>query len=87
MVLILGTIRSWLETDRGELEDYEVKEYVLERRRPDPNPRVATYDESMTPAEVMSHDNLQAGEYVLQEIKETGTAGDVIWKEELPTNE
>lgn len=83
MVLILDTIRSWFQTERGEIEDYEVKEYVLERRSPDPNPRVATFDEKMEPETVMQQENHVSGTYVLQEIKETGTAGEVLWQEEL----
>lgn len=83
MVLILDTIRSWLDTDRGEIEEYDVKEYVLERRHPDPNPRVTTFDEELAPEDIMNQESLPSGTYVFQEIKDTGTAGEVLWEAEL----
>lgn len=83
MVLILDTIRSWFQTERGELEEYEVLEYVLERRHPDPNPRVTTFDDPVEPEDVMAQESLPSGSYVLQEIKETGTAGEVVWEADL----
>lgn len=64
-------------------EGYEVEEYVLERREPDPNPRVKTYDERVSPSDVEDDDGLPSGTYLLQEIKTTGTAGEVVWEEEL----
>lgn len=64
-------------------EEYEVDEYVLERREPDPNPRVKTYDELVSPDDVEDDGGLQSGIYLLQEIKTTGTAGEVVWEEEL----
>lgn len=82
---LMDTIRAFLE--EGEPEDYEVAEYVLERRDPDPNPRVTTYDEPVEPEEVEEEDDLPSGEYLLQEVKESGMAGDVVWHEELTFEE
>lgn len=68
------------ETARGDFDDYVVKEYVLERRRPDPTPGVATYNYALTADELLEQEAFPPGEYLLQEIKETGTAGAVIWE-------
>lgn len=87
MASIMDTLRSWLSTDRGELEDYDVEEYVLERRRPKPNPRVRSYNDILSPEEVIQHEDLQDGEYLLQELKTTGTVGEVVWEEELTFDE
>lgn len=83
MASILETIRSWIESD----EEYEVEGYVLERRTPDPNPRVATYETAPSPEEVRQREDLQDGEYLLQELKTTGTVGEVVWEEELTASE
>lgn len=85
-------MRSLVETLRayfglGREEDYEVAEYVLERREPDPNPRVATYDEPVEPEGVESEGDLPSGEYLLQEVKASGMAGDVVWRTELAFEE
>jgi hypothetical protein len=82
---LIDTIREFLED--GEPEEYEVAEYVLERREPDPNPRVITYEELVEPGEVEAEHDLTSGEYLLQEIKESGMAGDVVWREELTFEE
>lgn len=83
MASILETIRSWVETDRTGTDDYEVDGYVLERRHPDPNTRVATYEEELSPEEVSGREDLQDGEYLLQELKPTGSVGEVVWEAEL----
>lgn len=70
-----------------EEKDYEVKEYVLERREPDPEPRVTTYDEVVTPDDVVADGKLPSGKYLLQEIKTSGMAGDVVWEEDLTFDE
>lgn len=82
---LIDTIRGFL--DEGEPEEYEVAEYVLERREPDPNPRVTTYDEYVDPADVEAEGDRPSGKYLLQEIKESGMAGDVVWEEELTFDE
>ena len=82
MAPILDTLRSLIGTDDGT-KDYEVQGYVLERRVPDPNPRVTSYDEALSPEEVTQREDLPDGEYVLQELKTTGSAGEIIWREEL----
>lgn len=83
MASILEAIRSWIGTDPDEMVDYEVEAYVLERRVPDPNPRVVTYDDVLSPEEVREREELQDGEYLLQELKSTGTVGAVVWEAEL----
>lgn len=83
MARIVERIRSWLQTERGGPEDYTVDAYVLERRSPDPNPRVKTFDDIHSPDEVRTEEDLQDGEYLLLELKSTGTVGEVIWEEEI----
>lgn len=85
MAGILDTIRDYLAEDRDD--DYEVDEYVLERREPDPESRVATYDEHVSPEEVEAQGGLPSGEYLLQEVKASGMAGDVVWEEDLEFEE
>lgn len=82
MASIVQTLREYLGGDGGD-DDYEVDEYVLERREPDPEHRVRSYDERVSPREVASDADLPGGVYLLQEIKASGMAGDVVWTEEL----
>lgn len=84
MASIVDTIRDFLRTDRPD-DDYEVDEYVLERKEPDSEHRVRSYDEPVSPEEVAADDDLPDGVYLLQEIKASGMAGDVVWTEELST--
>lgn len=68
---------------RDEAEDYPIAEFALERRDPDPKPRVKTFDYYVHPEEVAAMGDLQSGTYILQEVKPGGQAGEVVWKEEL----
>jgi hypothetical protein len=68
-------------------DDYRVAEFALERRDPDPKPRVKTFDYYVHPEEVAAMSDLPAGTYILQEVKPGGQAGDVVWKEELDFEE
>lgn len=86
MAGIISQIRDVLTSDPVE-EEYEVDEYVLERRYPDPEPRVASYDVPMTPTQIQDEGELPTGTYLLQEIKPSGMAGDVMWEEELSFEE
>lgn len=83
MASIVETLREYLG---GGEDDYEVAEYVLERREPDPEHRVRSYDEQVSPEEVASDPELGSGVYLLQEIKASGMAGEVVWTEELSTD-
>lgn len=83
MANLLDRFLSWLTTERGGPNEYTVEAYILERRDPDPNPRVTTYDEILSPETVEQQEEFQDGEYLLLELKTTGTVGDVIWEEEL----
>lgn len=87
MAQIVERIRSWLQVERGGPDDYTVEAYVLERRTPDPNPRVKTYDDITSPEEVRTQEDLQDGDYLLLELKSTGTVGEVIWEEEIAFSE
>jgi len=71
---------------RGD-DDYRVAEFALERRDPDPKPRVETFDYYVHPEEVAAMSDLPAGTYLLQEVKPGGQAGDVVWKEKLDFEE
>ena len=85
MAGILDTLRSYLEDGRSG--DYEVDEYVLERREPDPEPRVATYDDHVSPEDVEAEGGLPSGTYLLQEVKTSGMAGEVMWEDDLEFGE
>lgn len=85
MASIVETIREYLGGDGGD-DDYEVEEYVLERREPDTEHRVRAYDERVSPEEVAADGDLPSGVYLLQEVKTSGMAGDVVWTEELATD-
>lgn len=88
MVSIIDRLRRYVSSEMSSEEELAVDEYVLERRDPDPNPRVRTYDDQVSPEEVASDADLPEGTYQLQEIKENGMAGDVVWAEEIvPANE
>lgn len=77
---VISFLREWLtSTD----EDYEVEEYVLSRRNPDPENRIRVYDSPMASEEVEADESLPAGTYILQEVKPSGMAGDVVWEEEI----
>lgn len=77
---LLDRLTSWMEP--SEDETYEVREYVLSRREPDPQNRLRVFEEPIGPEEV-ELDDLEAGVYLLQEIKPTGMAGAVVWEEAL----
>lgn len=84
MASIIDRLREYVRSEvRASEEEQAIDEYVLERRDPDPNPRVRTYDHPISPDEVASESELQPGTYLLQEIKESGMAGDVVWTEEF----
>lgn len=88
MASIIDRVRDYLRSD----DEYEVDEYVLERRTPDANPRVRVFDTPVTPGDVRtevrrSGEELPSGTYLLQEIKHSGMAGDVVWTEELSFDE
>jgi hypothetical protein len=83
---LIDRLVSWITSEVGE-EDYEVAGYVLERRDPEPNPRVATYDELVDPEEVTAEDGLPSGEYLLQELKDNGMVGETVWHEDLAFEE
>lgn len=84
MPSIIGRLREYVRSEVGASdEEQAIDEYVLERRDPDPNPRVRTYDHPITPDDVVTDSELQPGTYLLQEIKESGMAGDVVWTEEI----
>lgn len=85
MAGMLDKLRSYLDT--GTNDEYEVAEYVLERREPDPEPRAETFDDPVTPDDVTAEADLPSGEYLLQEIKASGMAGDVVWEAELDFEE
>ncbi|MFB6161470.1 MAG: hypothetical protein ABEJ61_09895 [Haloferacaceae archaeon] len=86
MAGILSQLRELVTSDPVD-EGYEVDVYVLERRTPDPEPRVASYDEPVTPVQVRERDELPPGTYLLQEVKSSGMAGEVVWEEELSGEE
>lgn len=84
MASIIDDIRDYIRaavTDSSG--DYEVDEYVLERREPDQNPRVTSYDELVSSSDVETDADLPPGTYALREIKSSGMAGDVVWQAEL----
>ena len=77
---VLGSLREWMtSTD----DDYEVAEYVLTRREPDPENRIEVYDSPPSSEAIEAEESLPAGTYILQEVKPSGMAGDVVWEEEL----
>lgn len=77
---VLSAIRQWLSSTNDE---YEVEEYVLSRRNPDPENRIEVYDSPTDSDEIEADESLPAGTYILQEVKPSGMAGDVVWEEEL----
>jgi hypothetical protein len=83
---LIDRLVGWV-TSEVEDQDYEVAGYVLERRDPDPNPRVTTYDERMSPEEIEGEGGLPSGEYLLQELKDNGMVGETVWHEELTFGE
>jgi hypothetical protein len=83
MASIIDRLRSYLESELSSDDDYEVDEYVLERREPDPEARVRTYDEPVSAQPITTEEELPSGTYLLQEIKPSGMAGEVVWTEEL----
>lgn len=88
MASIIDTLREYVRSGvTASEEEYEVDEYVLERRDPDPEPRVRTYADPVTAQDVVDRERLPSGVYLLQEIKASGMAGDVVWREELTFEE
>lgn len=83
---LIDRLVAWVTSDVEEA-DYEVAGYVLERRDPDPNPRVRTYDERVAPEDISSENGLPSGEYLLQELKDNGMVGETVWHEDLAFEE
>lgn len=77
---LLDWLRSWVSP--SDEVSYEVAEYVLSRREPDPANRLRVYDDAVTPTDV-DMDDLPGGVYLLQEVKPSGMAGEVVWEEPL----
>lgn len=76
---LIDKLQSYLASD----EEYEVDGYVLERREPDPDPRVREFDDPVSPEDLPAED-LQAGTYLLQELKANGLVGETVWEADLP---
>lgn len=77
---VFQTIREWIGSPD---EEYEVESYVLTRREPDPENRIREYDSPVESGTIEADESLPPGTYILQEIKPSGMAGDVVWEEEL----
>ena len=77
---VIESIREWLQPPDDE---HAVEEYVLSRSEPDPENRIRVYDSPADPTEVQADASLPAGTYILQEVKPSGMAGDIVWEEEL----
>ena len=77
---VFQTVKEWLGSQEN---DYEVDEYVLTRREPDPENRIFEYDSPVDSETIEAEESLPPGTYILQEIKPSGMAGDVVWEEEL----
>lgn len=78
---VIEFLKEWIQP--SVTEDYEVEEYVLSRRNPDPENRIAVYDEPKSPDDIGEDRSLSPGTYILQEIKTNGMAGDVVWETTL----
>jgi len=87
MASIIDRVRSYVRSELSSDEDYAVDEYVLERREPDPESRVRTYDQPVSAQEVRTGEDLPSGTYLLQEIKTSGMAGDIRWTEDIDFDE
>lgn len=83
---LIDRLVAWVTSDVEE-ENYEVAGYVLERREPNPNPRVTTYDERVSPEDITAENSLLSGEYLLQELKDNGMVGETVWHEDLTFEE
>ncbi|MEF8791492.1 MAG: hypothetical protein V5A61_15305 [Haloarculaceae archaeon] len=83
---LIDRLTDWLKSEVGE-EEYEVVGYVLERRDPDPNPRVTTYEDRVSHEEIEAEGGYPTGEYLLQELKANGMVGETVWHEELTFEE
>lgn len=81
--MVRGVLRSVKEWVSSSDDDYEVEEYVLSRREPDPENRIRVYDSPTDGDAVESDESLPPGTYILQEVKPSGMAGDVVWEEEI----
>lgn len=79
---VIESIKDWLQPPDDE---YAVQEYVLSRSEPDPENRIRIYDSPTDPGEVQADESLPAGTYILQEVKSSGMAGDIVWEEEIDT--
>ena len=77
---VIQTIKEWIGSPADE---YEVEEYVLSRREPDPENRIREYDSPIDSETIEAEESLPAGTYILQEVKPSGMAGDVVWEKEL----
>lgn len=85
---IMGLLDSIMDFFSEPEIDAEVDYYVLERVEPEPDPRIEEFDGEVSPEEVAALEEFSkgrkiSGTYLLQEILETGSAGDVVWEEEL----
>lgn len=78
---LLERLLAWARSPNEE--DYEVQEYVLSRREPEPENRLLVFDEPVSPSEARAEADLEPGVYLLQEIKTSGLAGEVVWEETL----
>lgn len=84
----MGLLDSLMDIFSEPEIDADVDYYVLERVEPEPDPRIEEFDEIVSPEEVQALDEFSKGRqisglYILQEILETGSAGDVEWEAEL----
>lgn len=78
-----GLLDRLAEWARPSEDSYEVDEYVLARVEPDPENRLEVFDDPVEPAAVEADAELSPGVYLLQEVKTSGMAGEVVWEEEL----
>ena len=84
----MGLLDSIMDFFSEPEVEADIDHYVLERSEPEPDPRVEEFDEAVSPEEVAEMDEFSkgqtiSGEYILQEILSTGSAGEVIWEAEL----
>lgn len=77
---LLDRLADWV---RPSEDAYDVEEYVLARVEPDPENRLEVFDEPVEPATVEADAELSPGVYLLQEVKASGMAGEVVWETEL----
>lgn len=81
MAGLFERLKAWMRP--SEAGSDEIAEYALSRREPDPESRLRVYAEPVDPEEVAAEAALPPGVYLLQEVKVTGMAGDVVWEEAI----